>query len=133
MSMTIALWPSRHRLVVVELGHASDAHGRTIAVARTDAARGRLVLHACATRAEVVLTDALLEEDSVGAQLVLQAVPLWVVPDSIVGAIIRAAKRRLRGPRAHAEILARLPGEPSLQALLRRIPPRADGRQMRML
>lgn len=133
MNATIGIWPSRNRLVVIELCGASDAHGRAIAVARTDAARRRLALHARSVYAEVVLTDALREQDPIGALLALHEVPLWVVPEGFVAAIIRAAKRRVRGPRAHAAILARLVLEPALHGQLRRLPPRPDGRQLRML
>lgn len=132
MTSTIGIWPSRSRLIAVEISGASDAHARVIVTARAEAARRRLAEHALSVRAEVVITDTLLEQDPFASLVVEHGVPLWIVPDDIVAAIIRAVTQRVHGPKAHATILARLVFEPLLHAHLRRIPPRTDDHQLRL-
>jgi hypothetical protein len=131
MNSTIGIWATRGRLVAVEVD-ASERPVRVIVAARTDAARHRLVEHAASTQAEVVVTDLLLQEDTIGPVIIEHRVPLWIVPPGLIDAVIRAATPRARAPKAHAILLARLVREPVLYGHIRRVPPRADDRQLRL-
>lgn len=106
------------RLVAVVLGPDGGAR-RAVATALTDDARFGLVSYLAAAGVEIVVTDAFVRADPVAMRAVNAGLVVWVVPEALVAAIVRATA--ITDPARTAAILARIPRIPFLRAQLRRL------------
>ena len=107
------VWPSSRGLVAVLIDPGGRA--RSFSVADTDAARWGLSQRLAAVGADLVLDEALLEPNRIGAVARRAGVTVWIAGSPTVDALRCAAGITRRGARPSAALLARLPAVPWLR------------------
>ena len=122
------VWLAPRGLVAVIVDGAG--RGRSCNVAFTDDARLGLALWLTAAGADLVVDEAILEVDPIAHVARRAGVTVWIAGPPLVAALRHAAGITCRGARPSAAMLARLPAIPWLRALLRRLEPPDDGRQI---
>ncbi len=125
------VWPTSRGLVAVLIDSAGRA--RSFYVAPTDEARWGLSQRLAAVGAELVLDEALVENDRIATAARRAGVTVWIAGPPLIGALRCAAGIARRGARPSAALLARLPAIPWLRSLLRRLEPPDDERQITLL
>ena len=123
---TCGLVLAPRRLVAVVLGPGGEAR-RAFSAALTDDARFGLVAYLASAGAEIVAAEALVRNDPVAQRALAAGLGVWVAPDALVAAVVRAAE--LTAPARVAAMLARLPRTPLLRAQLRRLAAATESRQ----
>ena len=118
------------RLVAVVLGPDGEAR-RAISSALTDDARDGLVTYLAAAGVEIVAAEALVRADPVARRALDAGLVVWVAPDVLVAAVVRAAA--ITAPPRVAAMLARLSRIPFHRAQLRRLTVAIESRQGTLL
>ncbi len=127
--VTCGLWLARRRMVAAVVGPRGEAR-RVIRAALTEEACFGLVEYLAAAGVKLVATEALARVDLMPVQAARRGLPVWMVGDALVAALLGAAA--IRDPARAAALLARLPVVPLLRASLRRLAP-PDARQLPLL
>ncbi len=116
-------------MVAAVVGPRGEAR-RVIRAALTEEACFGLVEYLAAAGVKLVATEALARVDLMPVQAARRGLPVWMVGDALVAALLGAAA--IRDPARAAALLARLPVVPLLRASLRRLAP-PDARQLPLL
>ncbi len=127
---TCGLVLAPRRLVAVVLGPGGEAR-RAITAAITDDARHGLVTYLSAAGAEIVAAESLVRADPIAQRSLAAGLVVWVAPDALVAAVVRAAA--ITAPPRVAAVLARLPRIPICRAQLRRLAVAIESRQGTLL
>ena len=129
---TCGLWAGTRGLAAAVV--APDGRVRTVRVPRTDDAREGLVAYLVAAGvADVILTDTLIREDSIGHIAMASGLTVWTASRALVEPLRQAAGISAGRASAIAAVVARLQRIPHYRGQLRRLALQDPGRQLRLI